>query len=404
VIGLHAQAPEEEIGYNWGMSSTQILSTPVLSSSVSSSAWEPRIRNLSARFATRAASADEDATFVAQNYAELKAEGFLAAAIPVELGGGGVSHSQMCDLLRVVGQHCGSTALALSMHQHLLAAILWRHRQGQTGAEATLRRVAEQQPVMVSTGARDWTESNGVALKVPGGYRVSGTKAFASQSAGGDLLVTSAQSQDPERGAVVVHFTVPLRADGVVLLDDWDTLGMRGTGSKTVRLTDVFVPDSAVTLVRPQEGFHPVFHVILAVAMPLIMSAYVGIAQRAAALVTEHARQQARRKQHVGPALAAMHNELITAELNWRDLVRMANDLAFTPGMANSHEVVSRKTNTANACMAVVTQALAIAGGPGYYRSFNLERLFRDIQAARYHPLPEPDQLQFSGDHLLAGS
>lgn len=385
------------------MSSTPSLSTPVLPSTVSSSAWEPRIRDLCTRFAARTAAADTGATFVAENYADLKAEGFLAAAIPVELGGSGVSHATMCDLLRIIGQHCGSTALALSMHQHLLAAILWRHRQGQAGAEALLRRIAAQQPVLVSTGARDWTESNGVARKVPGGYRVSGTKAFASQAAGGDLLVTSAPCQDPERGAVVVHCTVPLRADGVVLLDDWHTLGMRGTGSQTVQLTDVFVPDAAVTLVRPQDGFHPVFHVILAVAMPLIMSAYVGIAQQAAALVTGHARRQARRKPHVGPALAVMHNDLVTAELNWRDLVRLADNLAFTPSPANSHAVVTRKTNTANACIAVVTQALAIAGGPGFYHGFGLERLFRDVQAARYHPLPEPDQLQFSGEHLLSG-
>jgi len=190
------------------MSSTPSLSTPVLSSAVLPSAWETRIRDLCTRFAARAAAADEDAAFVVDNYVDLKAAGFLAAAIPGELGGSGVSHAAMCDLLRIVGQHCGSTALALSMHQHLLAAILWRHRQGQAGTEALLRRIAAQQPVLVSTGARDWTESNGIARKVPGGYRVSGSKAFASQSVGGDLLVTSAPCQDPERGAVVVHLSL----------------------------------------------------------------------------------------------------------------------------------------------------------------------------------------------------
>jgi hypothetical protein len=40
-------------------------------------------------------------------------------------------------------------------------------------------------------------------------------------------------------------------------------------------------------------------------------------------------------------------------------------------------------------------------GGEGFYRSFGLERQFRDIQGARYHPLPEPEQTKFSGEYLL---
>jgi hypothetical protein len=35
------------------------------------------------------------------------------------------------------------------------------------------------------------------------------------------------------------------------------------------------------------------------------------------------------------------------------------------------------------------------------YRGFGLERLFRDIQAARYHPLPERDQTKFADEYLL---
>jgi alkylation response protein AidB-like acyl-CoA dehydrogenase len=42
-----------------------------------------------------------------------------------------------------------------------------------------------------------------------------------------------------------------------------------------------------------------------------------------------------------------------------------------------------------------------VVGGAGYFREFGLERLFRDVQAAKYHPLPEADQLQFSGEFLL---
>jgi alkylation response protein AidB-like acyl-CoA dehydrogenase len=41
----------------------------------------------------------------------------------------------------------------------------------------------------------------------------------------------------------VLHFPVPMSAQGVTVLNDWRALGMRGTASHTVKLESVFVPD-----------------------------------------------------------------------------------------------------------------------------------------------------------------
>lgn len=363
--------------------------------------WLDLVRELGAGFERRAAAHDSDDSFVSENYAELKAHGFFAAGIPDELGGGGVPHSGMAEILRTMAGYCGSTALAHSMHQHLVAANVWKYRQGQ-GSEELLRRIATNQPVLVSTGARDWLESNGTMAQAPGGFRVTATKQFASQSAIGDVLVTSAPFHDPAAGRQVLHFSVPLKSEGVTVLDDWRTLGMRGTGSRSVRLESVFVPESAVVLRRPQGEFHPFWNVILTVAMPLIMSVYVGIAQKAAATATDAVRRAKTRKPHAAPLVGAMHNELVTAELNLRDMVRIANDFDFRPEDRNGQDILVRKTNAANACIGVAAKAMELVGGQGYYRSFGLERLFRDLQAARYHPLPEKEQHQFTGEYILA--
>jgi alkylation response protein AidB-like acyl-CoA dehydrogenase len=362
--------------------------------------WIEIVHKLGKDFESRAEKYDREDLFVSENYISLKENGFFTALIPKELGGSGVTHSEMCDILRTLAQYCSSTALALSMHQHLLAANVWKYKQGQ-GAEEMLRNVASKQPVLVSTGANDWLESSGQVEKTKDGYLVSAVKHFASQSAIGDVLVTSAPYEDPELGWQVLHFPVPFKSQGVTVLNNWNSLGMRATGSHSVKLEKVFVPESSITLRRPRGEFHPVWNVILTVAMPLIMSVYLGIAQKACRIAVEHSKKQKKLKSYIPELIGAMHNELTTAELNVKDMIRIANDFDFKAIDQNGQDILTRKTNTANACIGVVEKAMEIVGGQGFYRSFGLERLFRDVQAAKYHPMQEKDQLQFTGEYLL---
>ena len=362
---------------------------------LNASHWIEVAHKLGKEFAGRAEAHDEHDTFVSDNYAALKERRVFSAAIPEEFGGGGASHREIADMLRTLAQYCGSTALALSMHQHLIAATVWKQRRGQ-GGEAMLKNVAEKQLVLVSTGAADWLESNGSVTKTANGYLVSARKHFASQSTAGDMLVTSAPFSDE-----VLHFALPMNAAGVTVLNDWRALGMRGTGSHTVKLENVFIPDAAIVLRRPRGVYHPVWNVVLTVAMPLIMSVYVGIAQKAAELSIGHIRRQKPARPQVSSLVGEMNNDLVAAEIQLNDMLRIADNYEFEPIDQNGHDILTRKTNVANAVIRVVSKAMEIVGGAGFYRGFGLERLFRDVQGARYHPLPESDQAKFSGEYLL---
>jgi alkylation response protein AidB-like acyl-CoA dehydrogenase len=360
-------------------------------------------KSLANEFAERAGTYDREGMFVAENYESLRENRFFPSLVPKEFGGGGVSHSEMCEILRVIAQSCSSTALALSMHQHLVGATVWKYRKGQ-GGEPLLKTVAEKQPVLVSTGAKDWLESNGQMTKTEGGYLVSGFKHFASQSEAGDIMITSATYHDPEEGEQVLHFPVPFNAEGVTVLNNWDSMGMRGTGSSTIKLEDVFVPEEKIALRRPRGDFHPVWNVVLTVAMPLIMSVYFGIAQKAAEIATDSAKRSFPNNPQIAPAIGKMNNTLTIAELNWKDMIRITNNFDFAPENENGHQILTRKTNVANACISVVDQALDIVGGQGYLKNSRMERLFRDVQGARFHPLRESEQIKFSGEHLLRAS
>src|SRR5690349_15610714 len=110
--------------------------------------WRAIARELGPGFAARAATHDANDAFVADNYVELKAKRAFSAAVPRDLGGGGASHAELCALVREVAHSCSSTALALSMHTHLVAATVWRRLQGQS-VDALLRRIAAEQLVLV---------------------------------------------------------------------------------------------------------------------------------------------------------------------------------------------------------------------------------------------------------------
>jgi alkylation response protein AidB-like acyl-CoA dehydrogenase len=192
--------------------------------------WTAVIDQLGPQFADRAAGCDVGDIFVADNYAELKRARLFAAGVPAELGGGGASHAELCDMLRRLAHYCGSTALAFSMHTHMTAINVWRWRHDKAPVEPLLKRVAGEQIVLLSSGGSDWLPGSGKAEKVDGGFRITARKCFSSGAPAGDILMTSAVYDDPQAGPTVLHFGIPLKAEGVRILDTWHTLGMRATG------------------------------------------------------------------------------------------------------------------------------------------------------------------------------
>src|SRR5688572_17580338 len=68
--------------------------------------WVGLARELASGFAARAAGHDDTDAFVADNYAELRGRRLFSAGVPAELGGGGASHAEMCEVLRLLAHGC----------------------------------------------------------------------------------------------------------------------------------------------------------------------------------------------------------------------------------------------------------------------------------------------------------
>jgi alkylation response protein AidB-like acyl-CoA dehydrogenase len=339
---------------------------------------------------------DIEGSFVHEGVTAAKDLGYLAAPVPVELGGQGALTKDIAHAQRIIARACGSTALACSMHLHLVLAAAWRWRRGDTVVEPMLRRVNDDHIVLVSTGGNDWTKPTAVATPVEGGWRVNGRKSFASISPAAQMVVTFAVIDSPTPGAEVIVFGLPLTAEGVTIDETWDAAGMRGTGSNDIILENVFIGEGQVSARRTWGQLDRPLLVASMHAWPVIYSTYLGVAEGLVDLVLDSGK--------VGPS-AARQVGLLDAHLR---TARWALDGVFAqlgddpePTVDNFVAAQQMKRVVTNACQDIGLVSAELAGGGAYARRGAVDRMIRDLRAALYHPYSAETTLTHAGQHRL---
>jgi alkylation response protein AidB-like acyl-CoA dehydrogenase len=352
--------------------------------------------SLGAEIAEHARPHDLEGSFVDESYQLLRSSGYLALAVPTELGGHGANIAQVAMAQRELARHCAATALASAMHHHIVLFTAWRYRRELPGAEATLRRVADEAIVLVSTGGADYTTPRGIAVAVEGGYRVSGRKVFASQVPAGDVFSTMFAFDDPEQGQRVLNMAVPVRAEGVRVIETWDTLGMRGTGSHDVEFTDVFVPADKVLANRPYGVLDGPLQVISSIAFPVISAVYLGVAEaardHAVAAIDETDKVHDVSIQRM---VGLMEHKLRTCGWALDGALGVVGDDP-APSEATVAAVMSAKRTIAVEGVEVCDLAMEVAGGSAYFRTSPIEQCYRDVRGAKFHPLTPEQTLVYT--------
>ncbi len=348
-----------------------------------------------ARFGARVPEMSDSDDFVAQNYEELRASGMLAAAVPAELGGKGMEIAELSEMLKTMARSCPSTALAFSMHTHIVAVAAWRWKNQKAPVQPMLEKVAKDNVVLISTGGGDWLESSGDAVPAEGGFRISARKAFCSGVPAGNLLVTSAVLREKNE---VLHFAVAMKAEGVRIEPTWQTMGMRNTASHDVVLDKVFVPESAITMRRPAGKWHPLFDLLCLLALPLVYSVYLGVAQSARDRALDMVRKR-KPSELAQQQIGEMENQLAAAQLAHADWVACA--VAGKPGRESTNRSMIDRTLVARGVLGTVEAAMEAAGGAAFFRRHGLEQVFRDAQGARFHPMQEGPQKAFAARSAL---
>jgi alkylation response protein AidB-like acyl-CoA dehydrogenase len=202
-------------------------------------------RQIGEAAAPHAARHDREASFVEEGFEVVRALGYGVIAVPTELGGAGHDLDTVCQAQALLARYCANTSLAIAMHQHNVLAMAWRWRLGDRAVEQTLRRIATGELILSSSGSADPANPGVTATPVEGGLLVSGGKRFVSGVPGADVVLTMARVEDGDQRWTTTVM-IPTSDPGTEIVDDWDSMGMRGSGSNPVRFTEVFVPDANI--------------------------------------------------------------------------------------------------------------------------------------------------------------
>ncbi|MFT4028977.1 MAG: acyl-CoA dehydrogenase family protein [Protaetiibacter sp.] len=227
------------------------------------------------------------------------------------------------------------------------------------------------------------------------GYAFTGTKIFTSLAPAWTRLIVFGKQLDGPDGSRLVHGILTRDDAGVTTLDDWDTLGMRATQSRTTRLDHAVVPDARIVRFLPVgPNADPFIFALFANFLTLIGTVYAGIADRALELAVAAAETRTSLK-NGGAAYAA------DPDIRWRladaalaldalapQLETVARDVdeRVDRGARWFRDLTGTKHRATETARYVVDQAMRVAGGGGYRSESELARLQRDVLAGIYHP------------------
>lgn len=362
-------------------------------------------------FAERAPEHDRENTFPRENYDDLRAAGFLRLTVPTELGGQGASLGELVPVLERLAMGDGSTALAVAMHISPIGqwASVWRHTRNPRLADL-LTQAAQDTLIWASItsepGMRnDMTDAKTAAVKVDGGFRLTGRKAYATNSAVATHCSTTARYEEAEGGPRVVLCRIALDQPGVTIHQTWDTMGMRGTQSNDLVYEDVFVADEDVVHSLPVGHLDArVFETVWSWAMGAFAAVYTGIA---AGAVDWAVTALAARGKGVDPLVQDTIGEceiLIESSraLTYRHADEVATRRLFELGV---QEGIARcalvKYVASNNATLVLRRLVDVLGGASYSRKLPFERMWRDAQAGSFMPMGNPTARRIIGASAL---
>lgn len=370
-----------------------------------------RALRLAEVFAARASGHDRDASFPFENFADLSREGLLALTVPAALGGTGAGARDTARVLGIIGKADPSTALVLSMHyiQHLVMArsTRWPSRLSRKLAKETVEGVALVNALRVEpelgSPARGGLPATTVR-RTATGWRLTGKKIY---STGAPILKWYAVwAKTDEAETRVGLFLVPAGLPGTSVVESWDHLGLRASGSHTVDFDDVVFPlDYEIDVRKPDDWKAPdpiqaTVHTIFVAAI------YDGVARAARDWLVTFLKERV--PANLGAPLATLPRmQEVVGGIEARLAVNARLIESFAADFDNGFQLSANESNivkltVTNNAVKAVEDALSLTSNHGLSRTNPLERHYRDVLCGRVHT-PQDDSTRISAGRLALG-
>jgi alkylation response protein AidB-like acyl-CoA dehydrogenase len=350
------------------------------------------------KFRSRAAQYDRENRFFQEDFDDLRQAGYLRMGVPKELGGLGFTLADVARETRRVARYAPATALGTNMHNYWVgvAAELWR--RGDRSCEWILRETVAGE-VFAAGHAESGNETSVVmsitkAEKVDGGYKFTGRKSFGSLTPVWTRLGLHGLDTSDPAAPKVVHGFLSRDAGNFTIKETWDVLGMRATRSDDTVLDGAFVPDDHIARVVPM-GFTGADLFVLSIFAWALLgfgNIYYGLALRVLELTIEQVKSRGSialtRSMAYHPEvqhdIAEMVMELEAIGAQLETVARDWSESVQHPDWPI--KIVAAKYRAVEGAWRIVDRAMDVSGGFGMFKKSELERLFRDARAGRFHP------------------
>jgi indole-3-acetate monooxygenase len=253
------------------------------------------------------------------------------------------------------------------------------------------------------------------ATSTEGGYRISGRAPFLSNCYDADWIASTAFVDGDQESEVMVYFP----RENCAIVDTWDAMGMRGTGSNDISVTDVYVPKFRTFPMVPEfeTGSHykgPLYRFPLAgIAATGIPTVMLGAARKAIDEVTELALTKTpvassgplKERSSAQAKLAKAEAVLRSGRLLLYDALSEAWQTSVAGGthsMKQRADLLLAMTHAMSGAVEAVELACSIAGTTAFRTSSPFERYFRDAQTLKHHAFAAESRYETVGKVYLA--
>lgn len=369
--------------------------------------------DLAAELAPHAAELDAAGVMVTGQIERLQRAGYAGLTVPTAYGGRGANLYSFLLAQERLAEGDASATLVLGWHLGITQSLQYTHAWPEALYEGFCREAVAGRALVNACGTEPETGSPSrggrpttIAVAVEGGYRITGRKTWATGSHKLSHIIVTATIPELDR---VGEFLVLAGAEGLTIEDTWNTMAMRGTGSHTLHLQDVFVPTvQALDIVQPGEkmrrssdGSGWLLH---------IPATYMGVANAARRYALEFANRHAPNSlgkpiatvPHIRDKIGRIEVLRESARTLLYDVAARydATPLALRPALRADLGVA--KYVATNHAVEIVDLCMRIVGGQSLFATEPLERYYRDVRAGLHNPPMDDATLAMLATRALA--